>query len=111
VVGVPIYGLTEHLWRHFHPCEMMMQNDLPTKINGAHIRMPMPATAGDYVGVMSASAPTVKDAALTAYRRLKKLTIPNSGFWRNDIGKKLAKQLPMIQKHGYAANLNYSADT
>jgi hypothetical protein len=29
VVGVPVYGLTESLWRHFHPCEMKLGENVP----------------------------------------------------------------------------------
>lgn len=108
VVGVPIYGLTPALWKHWHPCEMMLGENVPNVIEGKHIRMPMPVTGGDYLGVMTATAETVKDAALAVYRRLDKLIVPNSGMWRNDIGRKLAKQLPQIQKFGYATNLEYS---
>lgn len=111
VVGIPIYGLTESLWKHFHPCAVMMGENVPNQINGHHLKMPMPVTAGDYVGVMTAAATTVKDAALTCYRRLKKLVVPNSPMWRSDVGKRLAKQLPMIQKWGYATAMDYSRES
>ena len=29
VVGVPVYGLTESLWRHFHPCAMKLGENVP----------------------------------------------------------------------------------
>jgi len=107
VTGIPIYGLTDSLWKHTHPCEMML-GDAPAEVEGKIITMPQPLTAGDYVLVMTAVADTVKDAALTAYRRLDRLKVPNSPMYRTDIGKKLAKQLPKIQQHGYATNLTYS---
>ena len=108
VVGVPIYGITPGMWRHLHPCEMQLTDDVPNVVNGSHVKMPMPATAGDYVAVMTAVADTVKDSALTCYRRLEKLIVPNSPMWRSDIGKRLAKQLPKIQQHGYATGMLYS---
>jgi phosphoribosylamine---glycine ligase len=108
VTGIPIYGLTPGLWKHWHPCEMQLADNVPNVVNGSHVKMPMPATAGDYVGVMTAVADTVKDAALTCYRRLEKLIVPNSPMYRNDIGKKLAKQLPKIQQHDYATEMIYS---
>ena len=108
VAGIPIYGLTPSLWRHWHCSQMMIAENIPNVVNGAHVRMPMPATAGDYVGVMTAVADTVKDAALTCYRRLEKLQIPGNAMWRSDIGKKLARDLPKIQKQGYATSLAYS---
>jgi phosphoribosylamine--glycine ligase len=111
VVGIPVYGLTERLWRHWHPCEMKMGEDIPDHVDGHHIKTPMPVTAGDYVGVMTATADTIKDAALTTYRRLEKLIVPNSPMYRTDIGKKLAKELPKIQKFGYAEGMVYSLTT
>ena len=67
--------------------------------------MPMPATAGDYVLVMTAIGDTVREAQSIVYRRLERLEVPNSPMYRTDIGRKLAKQLPVIllgilaQKH------------
>jgi len=108
VVGVPVYNLTEALWKHWHPVEMMLGQDVPAMEAGHHIRMPMPVTAGDYIGVMTGVSDTVKDAALTVYRRLEKLVVPNGPMWRTDIGKKLSQQLPKIQKYGYATGMEYS---
>jgi phosphoribosylamine--glycine ligase len=108
VVGIPIYGLTQALWRHWHPGEIQMGENVPNVEGGHHVKVPMPVTAGDYVGVMTAVSDTVKDSALTVYRRLEKLVIPNSPMWRTDIGKKLARQLPSIQKQGYATGMVYS---
>ena len=108
VVGVPIYGLSQGLLKHFHPCEMMLGENIPNVSGGDLVRTPMLVTAGDYVGVMTATASTVKDAALTAQRRIEKLTIPNSLLHRTDIGRRLAKQLPSIQKHGFAERMIYS---
>jgi phosphoribosylamine--glycine ligase len=108
VIGVPVYGLTQALWKHWHPAEMMLGENVPHVEKGQHLNMPMPVTAGDYVGIMTAVSDTVKDAALTCYRRLEKLVVPNSPAYRSDIGRRLAKQLPMIQKHGYASEMVYS---
>jgi phosphoribosylamine--glycine ligase len=108
VCGIPIYGaLKQSLWRHIHPCEMQLCQ-APIQVNGQIINMPQPATAGDYVLTMTAIAPTVRDAALTCYRRLDKLKVPNSPMYRTDIGKKLAKDLPKIQSYGYAMGMRYS---
>ena len=77
-------------------------------VAGRIVTTPQPVTAGDYVLVMTALADTVKDAALTCYRRLERLTVPNSPMYRTDIGKRLAKQLPKLQAQGYATGLTYS---
>jgi phosphoribosylamine---glycine ligase len=107
--GIPIYGLRDGLWKHVHPCQMACL-PAPVTVDGKIVNLPQPVTAGDYVLVMTAVADTVKDAALTCYRRLERLTVPNSPMWRSDIGKRLAKQLPKIQTQGYATNLMYSQD-
>jgi phosphoribosylamine---glycine ligase len=109
VVGIPIYGIKPSLLEHLHPCELMMGEGLPLRIKGEMRAMPMLVTAGDYVLVMTAVGPTVRDASNTVYRRLETLIVPNSPMYRTDIGRRLGKQLPKIQKHGYAAGMAYSA--
>jgi phosphoribosylamine--glycine ligase len=108
VIGVPIYGIKPALWEHIHPCEMMLGDGVPCRINGKIVNTPMPVTAGDYVLVMTAVADTVRDAALTAYRRLDSLVVPNSPMYRTDIGKRLIKQLPKLQELGYATGMQYA---
>jgi hypothetical protein len=65
-------------------------------------------TAGDYVLVMSGTGPTVKDATDTTYHRLSTLSMPNSPMYRTDIGRRLRKQLPLLQATGYALGMEYS---
>ncbi len=110
ITGIPIYGLKGNLWKHTHLCEAALM-DAPVTIDGKMITSPHPVTAGDYVLVMTAVADTVKDAALTAYRRLAKLKVPASPMYRTDIGKRLAKQLPILQKHGYSLGMAYSQES
>ena len=106
VVGSPIYGLTPKLEEHAHYCEMML-GEAP---NDQFETIKLPVTAGDYVLVMSASAETVYDAKLKVYRRLKRLTVPNSPMWRTDIGDRLSKQLPQLQAMGYATSMAFSTN-
>ena len=54
----------------------------------------MMVTAGDYVLVMSATGQDVQSATKAAYRRLDKLSLPNSPMWRTDIGTPLAPPAP-----------------
>ena len=110
VVGIPIYGTTDSLWEHIHPCEMMMGEKIPEQVGETISYLPCPVTAGDYILVMTGVAPTVKEATKLSYRRLKKLTLPGSQMYRTDIGSRLKKQLPMIQKHGYATGMSYQTD-
>ncbi len=110
VTGIPIYGISAPLWDHLHPCEMMMADKVPCEVENGIAYLPTPVTAGDYVLVMSASAGTVSGATRMAYRRLGALIVPNSPMYRTDIGKRLKKQLPLIQSHGYATGMNYQTE-
>lgn len=94
IVGVPIRGLTPGLLPHFHPAEIKLGKQ------GTE-------SAGEYVAVMSGTGKTVKEASYSTYRRLKKLSMPASMFYRNDIGARLKKELPLLQTHGYARGLMY----
>jgi phosphoribosylamine--glycine ligase len=107
VVGIPIYGLTPEVMEHLHPCEMM-ECEAPQE-NGS--RGKCLGTAGDYVLVMTATGETVRDAQKDVYSRLKSLVIPNSPMWRTDIGDRLRKELPSLQKHGYAKGMTYRNST
>ena len=107
VTGIPIYGIDEKLWEDLHPCEMMLGEKVPVEEDGRVRYMPIPVTAGDYVLVMTSLAWSVKEATSAAYRRLKKLTVPNSPMYRTDIGKRLKKQLPILQSLGYATGMKY----
>jgi phosphoribosylamine--glycine ligase len=95
VVGLPLYGLTEGISDQFHPCEMLQGDE--TEL----------ATAGDYIGIATGTGATVREAAKGAYRVLNKLHLPGSPFYRIDIGRRLARQLPQLQEHGYATGLVY----
>ena len=105
VVGIPIYGLDPEAWSHVHPCEMMM-GSAPME-QPPYADLPMMVTAGDYVLVMSGVGQTVQESAKTTYKRLDKLSLPNSPMWRTDIGKRLQKQLPELHRMGYATGLDY----
>ena len=107
VTGVPVYGIDRETWRHVHPCEMMM-GTAPKRIQGKFPDVPMMVTAGDYVLVMSGTGPDVKSATDTVYRRLRALSMPNSPMYRTDIGRRLKKQLPLLQATGYASGMEYS---
>ena len=107
VVGVPVYGMKPDLLPHIHPCEMKMGEAPIQVLKGIH-NCPCMVTAGDYVLVMTAAAETVQQSREMVYRRLGRLSVPNSPQWRTDIGRRLARQLPEIQSHGYATGMQYS---
>lgn len=108
VVGVPIYGITAGLWKHVHPCEMMLTK-ASVQIGDQIREMPVPATAGDYVLCMTAVGETITQVREKVYRRLARIKkdMPSSPMYRTDIGVRLARQLPQLQKHGFARGLEF----
>jgi len=107
VVGIPVYGITDGLLPRVHFCEMQ-QGEAPVDVGGKVETRLIPVTAGDYVLVMSSVGNTVYDAKQKVYRRLKRLSVPNNPMYRTDIGDRLAKQLPVIQAHGYATGMVFN---
>ena len=105
--GIPLYGLKPADMPNVHPCEMAL-GEAPVDVKGKIVTCPCLVTAGDYVAVVSGTAETVRDAKLSAYRRVKRLSLPNSPMYRTDIGNRLSKQLPDLHRHGYATNLEWT---
>jgi phosphoribosylamine--glycine ligase len=91
---------------HLHWSEVML-GDAPREVNGKVVDLPGPVTAGDYTLVATGDGATVSGARRSAYAAIKKVKIPNSPFYRIDIGTKMRKQLPILQKLGFATGLEY----
>ena len=102
-MNIPIYGMSQPLSKHHHPCEVMM-GKAPDK-NGKDKECMV--TAGSYVCVITGTGDTVEASAEMAYKELAKIGIPNGVLYRTDISKRLKKQIPILQKHGYAKGWNY----
>ena len=49
----------------------------------------------------------MRAARAKAYAVLDKIKMPNGPFWRIDIGKRLAKELPKLAEKGYALDWTY----
>lgn len=101
VSGYPVWGITDRNRYNIHPAEMML-GKAPVLNNGKVKEESMLVTAGDYVLICSGTGGTVEEAKDQAYAVLKELEIPNSPMYRTDIGQRLEKQLPELQKLGYA---------
>jgi phosphoribosylamine--glycine ligase len=108
VHGIPIYKLNNknRYRRNLHPCEVQ-QGEAPTDVNGKVVTLPCLTTAGDYLLVGSGVGLSVREARQRAYRALESLEVPNSPFWRPDIGQRLKKQLPTLQSLGFAKGLAF----
>ncbi len=106
VEEIPVYGMPLHPAPEYHPCQMML-GKAPVKKNGEISTQPCLVTAGDYVLVTTGTGKTVTEAKKSAYKALKKLSIPNSPMYRTDISNRLKKQLPDLQKMGYATGMTF----
>jgi len=106
VSGIPVYGAAEDR-EHIHPSEVML-GEAPIEIDGKVINAPQWVTSGDYVLVATGTSATIGGARRSVYAALSKVKLPNSPFYRTDIGRgRMTKQLPKLQAMGYAAGLEF----
>lgn len=104
VSGIPVYNAAYDM-EHIHPSEIML-GDAPVEIDGKVVQMPHWVTSGDYVMVVTGKGDTISAARRSAYAAVKKVKIPNSPFYRTDIGRgRMVKQLPQLKVLGYAPGL------
>lgn len=94
VNDTPVFGFDDSNLHH-HPY-MMKKNRAGEWV-----------TAGDNICCITGHGATIKEASDNAYANVKKIHIPNSMMYRNDIGYKLEKVLPKLQRHGYGLNFRY----
>lgn len=106
VEGIPIYGITPENIEHIHLCEVMAGH-VPVMKDGKITSDELFVSSGDYLGCMVGLGPTIKVAAKRAYALIDQLEIPNSVIYRTDIGHRLEKQLPELQKLGFGENWSY----
>lgn len=106
VEGIPIYGIHSGNIEHIHLCKVMA-GEVPCLKNGKIGIEELFVTSGDEIGCIVGLGHTVKKAAENAYKLIDQLEIPNSVIYRIDIGKRLEKQLPEVQKLGFAENWIY----
>jgi phosphoribosylamine--glycine ligase len=84
-----------------HPSEVKIGKTL--KISDGKIKeVDGWVTAGNYILTATACGDTVSEAKEKVYKILKNIEVGNSPQYRTDIGDRLNKQLPTIQKFGYA---------
>jgi phosphoribosylamine---glycine ligase len=106
VTGVPVYNADD--MEHVHLCEVMLGDDVPVQVGDKIVRMPHYVTCGDYVAVVTGTGETITGARRSAYAAVKKIKIPNNPFYRTDIGSRLLKALPKVQRHGFAKQFTFA---
>ena len=93
-VGFPIYGIDKTNEQYIFPSLVRLGK------GGFE-------TAGTYVTIVAALGDTVQEAQEQVYTVCKELKWPSDIMYRTDIGDRLEKQLPILQKHGYAKGMVY----
>jgi phosphoribosylamine--glycine ligase len=104
--GFPIYGLTDENYGHVH-FQQVKAGSAPKLVDGAIKQAQAIVTAGCYVLVATGSARTVSGAQDACYEVAKALDWPSDVMMRTDIGSRLEKELPLLQKHGFAAGMRF----
>ena len=103
VSGTPIYHL-DAVSANIHPCELKA-GKVPVERGNKIVEEMHLVSAGTYLLVAAASAPTLESSRELAYKAMDTLSVPNSPIYRTDIGKRLNSQLPKLQRMGYATSL------
>lgn len=98
IEGYPIYGLNADNFPDIHINEVMAG----TAPDDTGKLIDLLVSSGDNLCTVVGRGPTVKKAIERAYANYDEIEIPNSPLLRNDIGQRLTKQLPELQKLGFA---------
>ena len=103
--GIPVRGADD--MRHIHLSEVML-GTAPTMVGGKVVDQMGLVTCGDYVMVVTGTGDTISSARKDCYTAVKKVKIPNSMFYRPDIGAgRMKRQLPDLHKNGFAKGLEF----
>lgn len=93
-VGFPIYGITEENEHCIFPSLVRSE--------GGQLE-----TAGTYVMIVAELGRTVQEAQKGVYEVCKEIKWPSDIMYRTDIGKRLKKELSVLQEFGYAMGMEY----
>jgi phosphoribosylamine---glycine ligase len=104
--GFPIRGASEDNWPHLH-WQMVRMGTEPVIDQGELRHYGALVTAGNYVAIATGSGETVTEAADKAYRVADAVRWPSNVMYRTDVGKKLKRELPVLQSLSYARNMRY----
>jgi phosphoribosylamine--glycine ligase len=103
--GIPIRGADD--MEHIHLSEVMM-GDAPVMVGDKVEILPGLVTCGDYTMVVTGTGETITAARKDCYTAVKKVKIPNSSFYRPDIGAgRMKRDIIDLHKWGYAKGLEF----
>jgi phosphoribosylamine--glycine ligase len=103
--GVAIYGVTKDNRRYLQPQGVKIAT-MPDMDGDKVVERPIWVTAGDYVMVVTGTAPTVEKAAKRAYDTADEIDMPDK-IMRTGIGDNMPEKLEKLHKMGYALGVNY----
>lgn len=106
VEGYPVYGLDEVDEASVHLMDIM-QGRAPTMDGESVVTREMPVSCGTYILVATGTGKTVVESSRRAYDTLEQIEMPNSPFWRVDIGQRLKEDLPALQQFGFCEGWEY----
>lgn len=98
--GIPIYGLNDRLKKHIQPQSVRM-GKFVDEVDGKFEEVDGWVSSGPYVAVVTETGKTVEDARDKVYKLVDKISMSDLGY-RTDIGCKVIKSLPILQKLGFA---------
>ncbi|MDE2097525.1 MAG: hypothetical protein KGL39_09790 [Patescibacteria group bacterium] len=102
--GYPIYGIDKpRIRRHVHPAEMAWDK-APCEEKEKVVERDMWVTAGDYILIVASTGNTVAEAQKNTYSIIEQIEIPNSPFYRTDIGDRVMCDLKALQNLGFATS-------
>lgn len=107
--GYPVYKADEIEPEHLHWCEVMI-GSAPLMRDDEVVDGKIEVTAGDYVLVATGAGSTAQESVIAAYANIEKVEMPNSSFYRTDIGERVAKELPQLQAQGLCESWPAEAD-
>lgn len=103
--GLPIYGINEKNVKYIQPSSVKITKQ-PNMEGDKIVYKDTWTTVGPYLAVVNGLGKTVKQACDRAYATLKEISVSN-GFYRDDIGEGLKKDLPELHKLGLATEFKY----
>lgn len=104
-LDIPIYGVTDKNRRFIAPQSIKMAK-LPDMDGDKIVMKDMWASCGDYLAVVTGTGKSVKQAADRAYGVVKELHVADM-MYRDDVHEKMEKDIPELQKLGYADEFVY----
>jgi len=109
VKDIPIYGLTDKNKKNVQPQSIKMGKYVDDIKDGVVVEKKDWVTTGPYVCIVCSRGNTVEKAREKVYKIIDELSVSDIGY-RDDIGEKVIKALPELQKLGFAMDWEIESD-